>query len=56
MCAPRGEIYQKRRPNKLGKILAIDGGGIRGIIPAAVLVYMEQATGRKLRCAPTANK
>lgn len=34
--------------NKPVKILAIDGGGIRGIIPAAVLAYMERATGRRV--------
>lgn len=30
------------------KILSIDGGGIRGIIPAVVLNYLEEKTGRKV--------
>ena len=28
------------------RVLAIDGGGIRGIIPALVLADLEQRTGR----------
>ena len=28
------------------KVLAIDGGGIRGVIPAAVLAYIEAKTGK----------
>ena len=28
------------------KVLSIDGGGIRGIIPATVLMQLEQLTGR----------
>jgi len=34
--------------NKPVKILAIDGGGIRGIIPATVLAHIEQLTGRPI--------
>ena len=30
------------------KILAIDGGGIRGLIPALVLAEIEQRTGRPI--------
>lgn len=30
------------------KILSIDGGGIRGIIPAVVLAYIEKQTGRPI--------
>jgi uncharacterized protein len=33
-------------PKKLVKILSIDGGGIRGIIPATVLAKIESQTGR----------
>jgi uncharacterized protein len=29
------------------KILAIDGGGIRGLIPAVVLADLERRTGRR---------
>jgi patatin-like phospholipase/acyl hydrolase len=32
--------------NRPVKILAIDGGGIRGIIPATLLAYIESITGR----------
>ena len=28
------------------RVLAIDGGGIRGLIPAHVLAYLEDRTGR----------
>ncbi|HLH73281.1 MAG TPA: patatin-like phospholipase family protein, partial [Chloroflexota bacterium] len=31
------------------KLLAIDGGGIRGIIPATALVKLEQTTGQLTR-------
>jgi patatin-like phospholipase/acyl hydrolase len=34
------------RMNRLVKILAIDGGGIRGIIPATLLAHIENLTGR----------
>ncbi|HLI86352.1 MAG TPA: patatin-like phospholipase family protein [Bryobacteraceae bacterium] len=37
------EISARRR------LLSIDGGGIRGIIPAATLVALEQQTGRPVR-------
>lgn len=30
------------------KVLSIDGGGIRGIIPATVLAYIEQQTGKPI--------
>lgn len=30
------------------KILSIDGGGIRGLIPALVLAEIEQATGKRI--------
>ena len=30
------------------KVLAIDGGGIRGIIPAMVLHYIEEKTGKRI--------
>ena len=29
------------------KVLAIDGGGIRGLIPALVLAEIERRTGRR---------
>jgi patatin-like phospholipase/acyl hydrolase len=32
----------------LKRILSIDGGGIRGIIPALVLAHLEDATGRRV--------
>src|ERR1700733_16299542 len=32
------------------KILSIDGGGIRGIIPALVLAEIEKRTGRPIAC------
>src|SRR5690348_5019293 len=31
------------------RILSIDGGGIRGIIPASALVALEQQTGKPVR-------
>lgn len=31
------------------RILSIDGGGIRGVIPASLLASMERATGRATR-------
>ena len=31
------------------RILAIDGGGVRGVIPAVVLAAMESATGSTVR-------
>ncbi len=34
--------------NKLYKILSIDGGGIRGIIPALILVEIEKRTGKAI--------
>lgn len=30
------------------KILSIDGGGIRGIIPATILNYIEEKTGKRI--------
>ena len=40
-----GLLYGKERPevarNKI-RVLSIDGGGIKGIIPATILVYLEQ--------------
>ena len=36
------------KKNKLYKILSIDGGGIRGIIPALVLVEIEKRTGKPI--------
>ena len=36
----------KRRPYR--KILSIDGGGIRGLIPALILQEIEQRTGRRI--------
>ncbi len=30
------------------KVLAIDGGGIRGLIPALVLAEIERRTGRRI--------
>ena len=35
-------------PNRRIKVLAIDGGGIRGIIPAIILEAFEQALGKPL--------
>ena len=32
-------------PDKIIRILSIDGGGIRGIIPARILQRIEEATG-----------
>jgi uncharacterized protein len=32
----------------MAKILAVDGGGIRGIVPAAVLAEVERRTGRRI--------
>lgn len=29
-------------------ILSIDGGGIRGIIPATILAYIEEQTGKRI--------
>ncbi|KAJ9067319.1 hypothetical protein DSO57_1015098 [Entomophthora muscae] len=37
-----------RKPGKYFRILAIDGGGVRGIIPTMVLRYIELRTGRKI--------
>jgi patatin-like phospholipase/acyl hydrolase len=34
--------------SKLIKVLSIDGGGIRGIIPAIVLSYIERGTGKRI--------
>ncbi len=36
------------RTNFKRKILSIDGGGIRGIIPAIVLNYIEERTGKRI--------
>ena len=30
------------------KILSIDGGGIRGVIPAALLQHVEAETGKRI--------
>lgn len=30
------------------KVLSVDGGGIRGVIPAALLVHIEQETGKRI--------
>jgi uncharacterized protein len=35
-------------PKRVCRILAIDGGGIRGIIPAAVLAAIEAKTGKRI--------
>ncbi|KAJ9054910.1 hypothetical protein DSO57_1009567 [Entomophthora muscae] len=37
-----------RKPGKYFRILAIDGGGVRGIIPALVIKYIEERTGKKV--------
>ncbi|MEI8033111.1 MAG: patatin-like phospholipase family protein [Chlorobiaceae bacterium] len=42
---PVSTIVQKKE-NAMKKILSIDGGGIRGIIPALVLAEIEKKTGR----------
>lgn len=34
------------RPKPFRKILSIDGGGIRGIIPALVIAHLEQKAGK----------
>ena len=36
-------------PGPMRRILAIDGGGLRGLIPACVLAGLEAATGRAAR-------
>ena len=38
---------QSKQDNKYFAILAIDGGGIRGIIPSMVLQYIERKTGKQ---------
>src|SRR5579864_7029720 len=45
---PRGSRPLLWRWEIMVRILAIDGGGIRGIIPAMVLAYIESATGRPI--------
>ncbi|KAJ9081389.1 hypothetical protein DSO57_1038734 [Entomophthora muscae] len=44
----REGIVGKRNPGRYFRILAIDGGGVRGIIPAMVLRYIEAKTGRRI--------
>ena len=36
------------QPPTLIKVLSVDGGGIKGIIPATVLAYIEERTGRPI--------
>jgi predicted acylesterase/phospholipase RssA len=48
---PRGNVLcylaRKRRPRlKTARILSIDGGGVRGVIPARLLAELERRTGR----------
>src|SRR5579864_6405026 len=45
---PRGSRPLLWRWEMMVRILAIDAGGIRGIIPAIVLAYIERATGRSI--------
>ena len=33
-------------PDQIVRILSLDGGGIRGIIPARILERIEEATGK----------
>ena len=44
----RGRTRPAHAMNRPVKILAIDGGGIRGIIPASLLAHIEGATGRPI--------
>jgi len=39
-------VTGRRKGSMTFKILAIDGGGIRGIIPALMLAAIEDRTGR----------
>ena len=38
---------KKRKTKKMFRVLSIDGGGIRGIIPAKILALLEEELGRK---------
>jgi patatin-like phospholipase/acyl hydrolase len=41
-------IVTEAKPEKSIRILSIDGGGIRGIIPAVILAEIERATGKNI--------
>ena len=40
-------VIKKRAPNQIN-VLSIDGGGIRGIIPATILAEIEARTGKRI--------
>jgi uncharacterized protein len=43
----RGARVEARPARRVVRILSIDGGGIRGLIPALVLEHLEKITGRR---------
>ncbi len=45
---PRRDEVHALRPDRPLRILALDGGGIRGLIPARVLQTLEEMTGRPI--------
>lgn len=50
-CLLQGKLNESKNiaaKQKVRRVLAIDGGGIRGIIPASVLAYIEGSQGRPI--------